>query len=82
VLEAGCFAHARGKFFELADVVSSARKKGRGQHSAMIYPIALEAVLRLDALFDIERGINGKSPNERLATRQELSAPLIAELRT
>ena len=27
VLEAGCFAHARRKFFELADVVSSARKK-------------------------------------------------------
>jgi transposase len=82
VLEAGCFAHARRKFFELADVVSSARKKSRGQRSAMIYPIALEAVQRLDALFDIERGINGKSPAERLAVRQELSAPLMAELHT
>ena len=82
VLEAGCFAHARRKFFELADVVSSARKKSRGQHSNMIYPIALEAVQRLDALFDIERGINGKSPAERVATRQELSAPLMAELHT
>jgi transposase len=82
VLEAGCFAHARRKFFELADVVSSARKKSRGQHSVMIYPIALEAVQRLDALFDIERGINGKSPAERVATRQELSAPLMAELHT
>jgi transposase len=81
-LEAGCFAHARRKFFELADVVSSARKKSRGQHSAMIYPIALEAVQRLDALFDIERSINGKSPAERLAVRQELSAPLMAELHT
>lgn len=80
VLEAGCFAHARRKFFELADVVSSARKKSRGQRSAMIYPIALEAVQRLDALFDIERGINGKSSAERLAVRQELSAPLMADL--
>ena len=80
VLEAGCFAHARRKFFELADVVSSARKKSRGQHTTMIYPIALEAVQRLDALFDIERGINGKSPAERLAVRQELSAPLMADL--
>lgn len=79
-LEAGCFAHARRKFFELADVVSSARKKSRGQRSSMIYPIALEAVQRLDALFDIERGINGKTPAERLAVRQELSAPLMAEL--
>lgn len=82
VLEAGCFAHARRKFFELADVVSSARKKSRGQRSSMIYPIALEAVQRLDALFDIERAINGKAPAERLATRQELSAPLMAELHT
>jgi hypothetical protein len=40
----------------------------------------LEAVQKLDALFAIERDINGKSPAERLATRQELSAPLMAEL--
>ena len=55
VLEAGCFAHARRKFFELADVEGAARKRSRGQRSSMIYPIALEAVKRLDALFDIER---------------------------
>ena len=48
----------------------------------MIYPIALEAVQRLDAIFDIERGINGKSPAERVAVRQELSAPLMAEFHT
>ncbi|ARU18108.1 IS66 family transposase [Croceicoccus marinus] len=82
VLEAGCFAHARRKFFELADVVSSARKKSRGQRSSMTYPIALEAVQRLDALFDIERGINGTAPAERIAVRQELSAPLMSELHT
>ena len=31
VLEAGCFAHARRKFFELADVAAAARRKSRGQ---------------------------------------------------
>jgi transposase len=80
VLEAGCFAHARRKFFELADVAAAARRKSRNERAGMIYPIALEAVQRLDALFDIERGINGNSAAERLAIRQELSAPLIAEL--
>lgn len=46
----------------------------------MIYPIALEAVQRLDALFDIERGINGKTATERRVIRQELSEPLMTEL--
>jgi hypothetical protein len=46
----------------------------------MIYPIALEAVQRIDALFDIERGINGQDADERLAVRRRLSAPLMAEL--
>jgi transposase len=80
VFEAGCFAHARRKFFELADVEAAARKKSRGERTGIIYPIALEAVQRLDALFDIERAINGKSVPERRAVRQELSAPLMAEL--
>ena len=43
-------------------------------------PIALEAVKRIDALFDIERGINGLSAEERLRVRQEQSAPLMAAL--
>lgn len=80
--EAGCFAHARRKFFELADVEGAARRKSRGQLSSMIYTIALEAVQRFDALFDIERTINGKTPAERLAIRQNQSAPLMAELHT
>jgi len=82
VIEAGCFAHARRKFFELADVEGAARRKSRGEHGGMIYPIALKAVQRIDALFDVERAINGKHGAERLAMRQELSAPLMAELHT
>ncbi len=42
--------------------------------------MALAVVQRIDALFEIERGINGRSPAERLAARQQLSAPLVTEL--
>ncbi len=80
VLEAGCFAHARRKFFELADVEGAARKKSRSERAATIFPIALEAVKRLDALFEIERAINGCSPAERLAARREHSAQLMDDL--
>ena len=80
VLEAGCFAHARRKFLEIADVEAVARKKSRGERTGQIYPIALEAVQRLDALFDIERAINCRSTADRLAARQEHSAPLMADL--
>ncbi len=80
VIEAGCFAHARRKFFELADVEAAARKKSCGERTGMIYPIALEAVQRLDAVFDVERGINGKRAAERCAVRQELSTPLMVDL--
>ena len=34
----------------------------------------------IGALFDIERGINGQSAEQRRAARQMLSAPLVAEL--
>ncbi len=35
---------------------------------------------RIDALFEVERGINGKTANERRAVRHELSRPLVDEL--
>jgi hypothetical protein len=37
-------------------------------------------VRRIDALFEIERTISGRTADERLAVRRELSAPLVAEL--
>ena len=46
----------------------------------MISPIAVEAVRRIDALFAIERDINGQSADRRRAVRQEFSAPLVTEL--
>ena len=74
-----CWAHARRKFFELADIASHA---WRGKSAPAISPIALEAVKRIDALFDIESTINGASASERLRVRQEQSAPLLAALET
>ncbi|MDA9445984.1 hypothetical protein XI01_04480 [Bradyrhizobium sp. CCBAU 21360] len=58
IMSALCWAHAGRQFFELADIAANAR---RDKNAAAISPIALEAVKRIDALFDIERGINGQS---------------------
>jgi transposase len=77
IVEALCWSHARRKFFELADIAASAR---RGRTATPISPIALEAVKRIDVLFDIEREINGLSAAERLAARRERSAPMVAML--
>jgi transposase len=41
----------------------------------------MEAVKRIDALFEIERDINGKPPPERQRVRSEHSRPLVAELK-
>jgi len=72
-----CWAHARRKFFVLADLAATTR---RGKDAPPISPMALEAVTRIDRLFDIERAINGLPADRRLAVRTELSVPLVAEL--
>jgi transposase len=77
ITSALCWAHARRGFFELADIAANAR---RGKQAPPISPIALEAVKRIDALFDIERSINGLSAAERQRVRQEQSAPLVTGL--
>src|SRR6202022_3287680 len=66
ILEAACWSHGRRKFVDLV-------KQGEA-------PIASEAVRRIDMIFEIERNINGKTPEQRLAVRRERSRPLIAEL--
>ncbi|HSP26840.1 MAG TPA: IS66 family transposase, partial [Saliniramus sp.] len=77
VTPALCWAHARRQFFELADLATNARRGGK---APAISPVALEAVKRIDALFDIERRINGLSPEERLRIRREESAALVVDL--
>jgi transposase len=80
ILEAGCWAHARRKFFVLADIEAAARRKAQGKQPGAISPLCLEAVQRIGKLFDIEREINGSSADRRRAVRQELSAPLVTDL--
>src|SRR5215471_10536557 len=67
ITAAMCWAHARRKFFDVARLNKA--------------PIAAEAVARIDALFAIERDINGKPPPERQRVRAEHSRPLVAELK-
>src|ERR1700675_1421062 len=66
IIEAACWAHARRKFFDLARLNKS--------------PIAIEAIERIDALFAIEREINGMPPAERARVRHERSRPLVTDL--
>jgi transposase len=80
IVEAACWAHARRKFFVLADIVAGARRRAKGRALPVISPIALEAVQRIDALFDIERGISRLPADRRLAIRQDRSAPLVTGL--
>ena len=82
ILEAACWAHGRRKFFELADIEAAARRKAEGKTPQVVAPLALEAVQRIDAIFAIERPINGLTAAERQATRQDLSMPLVADLKT
>jgi transposase len=80
IVEAACWVHARRPFFALADLAANARRKAQGKTASVISPLALEAVRRIDALFEIERAINGQSAERRQAVRQEVSAPLVADL--
>lgn len=79
ITQALCWAHARRKFFELADIDAAVRRRSKGK-AAVIAPMALEAVRRIDALFDIERTLNGMDASHRLAVRRGQSAPLVASL--
>lgn len=80
ILEAGCWVHARRPFFAMADLEENARRQAAGKKTIVLSPIAIQVVRRIDALFEIERSINGRSAEERRAVRQELSKPLVAEL--
>ena len=45
-------------------------------------PLALEAVRRIDAIFDVEREINGLPAEQRLAVRKDQVAQLVSDLET
>jgi transposase len=66
ITEAACWSHGRRNFFELADL----RKA----------PLASEAVRRIDAIFAIEREINGLAADDRRAARRNRIMPVVGEL--
>lgn len=80
IQEAACWVHARRPFFAMADMEQNAHRKAAGKKDIPLSPIAIEIVRRIDALFAIERDINGKSPEERLSVRQSSSRPLVEAL--
>jgi transposase len=80
IREAACWVHARRPFFVMADIEANARRKATGKKEIPLSPIAVEVVRRIDALFEIERAINGQCPRERLAVRQTASRPLVNDL--
>ena len=79
ITEALCWSHGRRKFFELADIAKAVELSSR-KKQASISPLALEAVRRIDAIFELERGLNGLPANRRLELRGQDAAPLVEAL--
>jgi len=66
ITEAACWSHGRRNLFKLAEVAKA--------------PLAIEAVRRIDAIFDVEREISGLSAVQRHTIRQTQVAPLVTSL--
>ena len=67
IQEAACWSHVRRKFYDLQQAHKS--------------PVATEALERIAVLYDIEREIRGRPPNERREIRNQRSRPLLASLK-
>jgi transposase len=67
IREAACWAHVRRKFYDFAQANES--------------PIANEALVRIAALYEIEKNIRGKPPDERMSVRQARAGPLLADFK-
>ena len=62
-----CWSHLRRRFFDIAEGGPA--------------PIASEALVRIAALYAIEKTIRGRSADQRRAVRQERSKPLVLALK-
>jgi transposase len=67
ILEAGCWAHVRRKFYDLLVAHNS--------------PVAAEAVERIAGLYAIEKEIRGRPAEERREIRNTRSRPLLESLK-
>jgi hypothetical protein len=68
VIEVGCLAHARRRFFEIAKT-----QKTPG--------LAAEAIAWFAKLYEIEARIKGEPPDRKLKVRQAESVPLLADFK-
>jgi len=66
IVEAGCWAHVRRKFFDV--------------HAATASPIAKQALDRIGQLYAVEKTINGSLPDRRQRQRQLQSKPIAKAL--
>lgn len=69
IVEAACWAHARRKYFEI-------HERQGGQSGT----VAHQALLRIGALYAIEKGVRGLPAHERHQRRQQHSAPMLADM--
>ncbi len=67
ITEIACWAHVRRKFHDLWEAHQS--------------PISKEALDRIGALYEIEREIRGRPPDERKKVRNERTRPLLEDLK-
>lgn len=67
IIELGCWAHARRKFFEL--------------HQANGSPVAFEALLRIGELYALEAQAKTFEPEQRRSLRQQAAQPKLLEFK-
>ncbi|HYS87247.1 MAG TPA: IS66 family transposase [Bradyrhizobium sp.] len=67
ILEAGCWAHVRRKFYDI--------------HVNQPSPLAAEALRRIGELYAIEKDIRGRLPEERARVRGTRAGPLLDALK-
>jgi transposase len=66
LIEVGCWAHARRKFFEAKETNLA---------------VGLEALARIKQLYEVEEAAKGLPSAERLAQRQERAVPLLGSMK-
>src|ERR1035437_7237021 len=71
ILEVGCWAHARRKFFEIAEAAPKDTRTA-----------AHEAIDWIARLYAVEGGVADEPPDKKCAIRQAQSAPVLGEFRT
>lgn len=67
ITEAACWAHVRRKFFE--------------DHEHTKSPYSKEILQKIGLLYDIEREIKGKPPDDRKAIREDKALPVLKDLK-